>query len=214
MKRQAFVLSGAGAALAGCAGTALSPNSLVNSAARSMATVTPADKNDQLLGSILLFPYNFIPQHFEKCAGQILPIRSNPALFSLLFDRFGGDGQKDFGLPDMRGHAPIKELTYVIATNGLYPNRKNLKPRYQGAPLLGQLSLVAYRPKHIPPAGWASCDGQLLKIDNHGLLYALLGTTFGGDGITTFALPDLREHELLKGITYLIALHGRFPLAR
>ena len=214
MKRQAFVLSGAGAALAGCAGTALSPNSLVGSAARSMASVTPAAKDDQLLGSIMLFPYNFIPQHFEKCAGQILPIKSNPALFSLLFDRFGGDGQKDFGLPDMRGQAPIKELTYVIATNGRYPDRKKLEPHYTAGPLLGQLSLVPYRPKYTPPPGWATCNGELLKIDKNGLLYTLLGTTFGGDGITTFAVPDLREHELLKGITYVIALHGRFPLAR
>ncbi len=103
----------------------------------------------------------------------------------------GAMEQKDFGLPDMRGHAPIKELTYVIATNGIYPNRKKLEPRYPGAPLLGQLSVVAYRPKHIPPAGWAACDGQLLKIDNHGLLYALLGTTFGGDGVTTFGSARL-----------------------
>ena len=98
----------------------------------------------------------FIPQHFEKCAGQILPIKSNPGLFSLLFDRFGGDGQKDFGLPDMRGQAPIKELTYVIATNGRYPDRKRLEPHYTGAPLLGQLSLVPYRPKHTPPPGSAT----------------------------------------------------------
>ncbi|HEX3456986.1 MAG TPA: tail fiber protein [Candidatus Baltobacteraceae bacterium] len=214
MKRQAFVLSGAGAALAGCAGTALSPNSFVNSAARSMASVSPAAHDDQLLGSIMLFPYNFIPQHFEKCAGQILPVRSNPGLYSLLGNRFGGDGFKDFGLPDMRGHAPVKDLTYAIATTGIYPDRKRLQPRYAARPLLGELSLVAYRPKYTPPSGWATCNGQLLKIDHNGPLYALLGTTFGGDGETTFGLPDLREHELLKGITYVIALQGRFPLAR
>ena len=214
MKRQAFVLSGAGAALAGCAGTALSPNPLVHPAARSMASVTPADKDDQLLGSIMLFPYNFVPQHFEKCAGQILPVGSNVALFSLLGDRFGGDGQKDFGLPDMRGHAPIKQLTYMIATSGIYPQHKNLQPRYGSSPLIGQLSLVPYRPKYTPPSGWATCNGQLLKIDKNQALYSLLGTTFGGNSITTFAVPDLREHELLKGITYVIALHGRFPLAR
>jgi microcystin-dependent protein len=73
---------------------------------------------------------------------------------------------------------------------------------------------VAYVPKYVPPRDWATCDGQLLKINNHAALYSLLGDKFGGDGITTFALPDLRGHEPIKGLTYVIALNGRFPRAR
>lgn len=42
------------------------------------------------------------------------------------------------------------------------------------------------------PVGWALCNGQLLSIAQNQALYALLGTTYGGDGRTTFALPDLR----------------------
>ena len=42
------------------------------------------------------------------------------------------------------------------------------------------------------PRGWAFCDGQLLAINQNQALFALLGTTYGGDGRTTFALPDLR----------------------
>lgn len=42
------------------------------------------------------------------------------------------------------------------------------------------------------PKGWASCEGQLLSICDHMYLYSLIGTSFGGDGRTTFALPDLR----------------------
>ena len=42
------------------------------------------------------------------------------------------------------------------------------------------------------PVGWAFCDGQLLPISEFDALYALIGTTYGGDGQTTFALPDLR----------------------
>jgi microcystin-dependent protein len=168
-----------------------------------------------LLGSLLLTPYDFVPRSFEKCAGQILPIASNPALFTLLGDRFGGDGKKTFGLPDMRGHEPIKGLSYLIATAGIYPNRKAVEEpnQYGIAPLLGQLLLVAYVPKYTPPAGWATCDGQLLKIDREVALYTLLGDKFGGDGKTTFALPDLRGHEPMKGITYVISLQGRFPTA-
>lgn len=42
------------------------------------------------------------------------------------------------------------------------------------------------------PKGWAFCNGQLVPISQNSALFALLGTTFGGDGVTTFALPDLR----------------------
>jgi microcystin-dependent protein len=42
------------------------------------------------------------------------------------------------------------------------------------------------------PGGWAPCDGQLLPIGEHPALFALIGTRYGGDGSTTFALPDLR----------------------
>jgi microcystin-dependent protein len=168
-----------------------------------------------LLGSLLLIPYDFVPLSFEKSAGQILPIASNPALFTLLGNRFGGDGKKTFGLPDMRGQEPIKGLSYLIATAGIYPSRKavNTPNQYGIPPLLRQLLLVAYLPKYTPPAGWATCDGQLLKIDREAALYTLLGNKFGGDGETTFALPDLRGHEPVKGITYAISLQGRFPSA-
>jgi microcystin-dependent protein len=54
---------------------------------------------------------------------------------------------------------------------------------------VGQLMLVPY---NFAPAGWALCHGQLLSISQHTALFSLLGTSFGGDGKTTFALPDLR----------------------
>jgi microcystin-dependent protein len=56
-------------------------------------------------------------------------------------------------------------------------------------PFLGEIRLMAceYEPK-----GWALCNGQILSISQNQALFALLGTTYGGDGVTTFALPDLR----------------------
>lgn len=56
-------------------------------------------------------------------------------------------------------------------------------------PLLGQLAIFPY---NFAPRGWAKCDGQLLPINQYQALFSLLGTTFGGDGRTTFGLPDLR----------------------
>lgn len=56
-------------------------------------------------------------------------------------------------------------------------------------PFLAEVKIVAF---NFPPRGWAFCDGQILPINQNQSLYSLLGTTYGGDGRTTFALPDLR----------------------
>ena len=56
-------------------------------------------------------------------------------------------------------------------------------------PILGEIRLFAGT---FAPQGWAACDGQLLPIAEYTALFSLIGTTYGGDGETTFALPDLR----------------------
>jgi microcystin-dependent protein len=56
-------------------------------------------------------------------------------------------------------------------------------------PFLAELRLMSFA---FPPKGWAFCDGQLLAINTNQALFSLLGTTYGGDGRTTFGLPDLR----------------------
>ena len=56
-------------------------------------------------------------------------------------------------------------------------------------PFLGQIIMFG---GSFAPQGWAFCEGQLLPINQNTALFSLLGTIYGGDGITTFALPDLR----------------------
>jgi microcystin-dependent protein len=56
-------------------------------------------------------------------------------------------------------------------------------------PFLGEIRLVSFA---FAPKGWAFCAGQLLPINQEQALFALLGTFYGGDGVTTFGLPDLR----------------------
>ncbi|BCX49742.1 tail Collar domain-containing protein [Haloferula helveola] len=56
-------------------------------------------------------------------------------------------------------------------------------------PFLAEIRVVGF---NFPPRGFAQCDGQILPINQNQSLYSLLGTTYGGDGRTTFALPDLR----------------------
>jgi microcystin-dependent protein len=56
-------------------------------------------------------------------------------------------------------------------------------------PFLAEVRVVGF---NFAPRGYATCDGQLLPISQNSALFSLLGTTYGGDGRTTFALPDLR----------------------
>ena len=56
-------------------------------------------------------------------------------------------------------------------------------------PFLGQVSVFSF---NFPPKGWALCNGQLLPINQNQALFALMGTTYGGNGQTNFALPNLR----------------------
>src|ERR1700758_3813705 len=57
-------------------------------------------------------------------------------------------------------------------------------------PFLGQITLF---PFFFAPRGWAFCEGQLLPISQYTALFSLLGTYYGGNGTSTFALPDLRS---------------------
>ncbi len=58
-----------------------------------------------------------------------------------------------------------------------------------GEPYLGEIRLIGFT---FAPRGWAECNGQLMQINQNQALFSLLGTQFGGNGIQTFALPDLR----------------------
>ena len=58
-----------------------------------------------------------------------------------------------------------------------------------GSPFLGEIRIIGF---NYPPKGWSFCDGQLLAIQQNQALFSILGTTYGVNGVNTFALPDLR----------------------
>ncbi len=93
-------------------------------------------------------------------------------------------------------------LNYIIALQGIFPSRALEAPAEGSSdlqipppqtsfldPYLGGIVLFA---GNFAPQGWAFCDGQILSIAANQALFSLLGTTYGGNGQTTFALPDLR----------------------
>lgn len=78
---------------------------------------------------------------------------------------------------------PSLGLNYICALVGVFPSRNWTEPT------IGQVSLFA---GNFVPRGWAFCSGQLLPINDNQALFSILGTTYGGDGRTSFGLPDLR----------------------
>jgi microcystin-dependent protein len=80
-------------------------------------------------------------------------------------------------------HQPYQSVNFIIALEGIYPSRNAADP------FIGEIVMFG---GNFAPQGWALCDGQLLPITSNEALFSILGTSYGGDGRTTFGLPDLR----------------------
>lgn len=86
-----------------------------------------------------------------------------------------------FTVSSVNNLQPYLTLNYCIALQGIFPSRNT--------PFLGEIDIYSFA---YPPKGWAFCNGQLLPINQNQAIFALLGTTYGGNGQTTFALPNLQ----------------------
>ena len=80
---------------------------------------------------------------------------------------------------------PSLVLNYCISAFGVFPNMND-------QPFVGEIRVFGF---NFDPLGWFRCDGQLLSIAENDVLFALIGTTYGGDGQNTFAVPDLRGRK-------------------
>ncbi|UVO54028.1 tail fiber protein [Sphingomonas sp. SUN039] len=168
------------------------------------------------VGALVPFVGNFAPDGWMVADGRTLSIGAHVDLFMTIGTLFGGDGQADFMLPDMNGMAaygagqaggvtvdvgakvagavPGIALNYLIATAALYPMSGGDGGFPDNEPVLGQI--IAYGGLQAPK-GWSFCDGSLLPIEDNRGLFTLIGTSFGGDGKTDFALPDLRGKRVV-----------------
>lgn len=132
---------------------------------------------------------------FGSDAPTILTLANLPAHdHSLPMGTTGSVGGSDVPI-DMR--QPSLGLNYIIdVSDGAFPSRDvGLNPEIN---YLGEV--VAYAGT-VAPTGWAFADGSLVNLNQHTALFSLLGTYYGGDGRTTFALPDLRGRAII-GTSY------------
>jgi microcystin-dependent protein len=73
------------------------------------------------------------------------------------------------------------------------------------------LGIIQFFPFGFVPTGWALCNGQILNVTQYAALYSLLGAKFGGNGTTTFGLPNLANASPVTGMEYYICTSGIYP---
>jgi Phage Tail Collar Domain len=89
--------------------------------AKTTKAQAPGPTSGYFTGQIELFGFDFAPQNFAACQGQLMPISQNQELFGLLGTRYGGNGVTTFALPKL---APAPQgVSYFICINGVYPQR-------------------------------------------------------------------------------------------
>ena len=89
-----------------------------------------------------------------------------------------------YSIPPVDNHQPYLVSNYVISLFGIFPSQNDASEPY-----IGEIFLLG---ANFAPVGWHFCDGSLQPISGNPTLFTLIGTTYGGDGVNTFALPDLR----------------------
>jgi microcystin-dependent protein len=164
-------------------------------------------------GTLALFGGNYAPDGWAICDGTMLPISQYVPLYEAIGCAFGGNNASVFALPNLAGGAapvgagqgpgrppvaigqqvpgtpPGLGVNYLISTEGPCPPSSGPGAFPDTGQYLGQV--IAYGGAQVP-AGWALCDGSLLPVSANPPLFELIGTAYGGDGKTNFALPDLR----------------------
>lgn len=162
------------------------------------------------IGEIRMFAGNFAPAGWELCAGQLLSISENDALFTLIGTTYGGDGQSTFALPDLRGRAPIHQgqspglSNYVIGqaagvetvTLGI-----NQIPNHTHG-LLANGALAGRIPN--PTNAVFTSVGRFYSVSGTNAAQPPPLTTVGGSAAHTNMQPYL-------AINYIISLFGIFP---
>ena len=130
-----------------------------------------------------------------KLNGQRLLLMTNLLLLIVILTNFSFAGDTAF---DFIKTAKSSEVVNVESEKAVINNNaltkenaaeKLISDAIFSEPLIGEITMFA---GNFAPRGWAFCNGQLLAISSNTALFSILGTTYGGDGRTTFGLPDLR----------------------
>lgn len=167
----------------------------------SLFGATPTGGRKGLPGETTIFPYSQ-PPGWIQAHGRLLLIAQYAALYKILGNTFGGDGVTTFGVPDMSKESPFN----VPGDYG--PSSYCIADVPSGSTDQGFTGEIKIFPATAPPQGWLPCDGRLLPISGNTAMFSLLMTTYGGDGKTTFGLPNI---TVCAGLTCFICQLGVYP---
>lgn len=160
------------------------------------------------LAQIMATTSTTLPSGWAWANGGLLNISENESLFSLLGTGFGGDGQTTFALPDLRGRSPIGNtstnfvgtttsstvaITLAMALQGIYPSGSPSGDTYQ---YIGEVYMFAFSDLALP-SYLSEANGQLLAIGSNTALFSLTGTYYGGNGQTSFAVPNFQDRTFI-----------------
>lgn len=157
-------------------------NSDINSAAGINVSKLAAGSNGQVLTTVGGIPT-------WSVSGSGIPAPAGAVTDDLLYYDGSNWIAKKLVLANTGSNVPINNMqpylviNFCIALQGIFPSRNGIEP------YIGEIEMFGF---NFNPVGWATCDGQLLAISQNTALFSLLGTQYGGNGISTFALPDLR----------------------
>jgi microcystin-dependent protein len=174
---------------------------------------------EAFIGSIVLFAGNFAPRGWQFCAGQILPIAQNTALFSLLGTTYGGNGQTTFALPDLRGRVPVGqgqgpglspydlgEATGVENVSLMLPQMPAHNHMVQVSS--GQADTATANNNYLAVTNGSLAGDPVVVNTYNGTPTALLGA--GSISNTGSSQPHTNLQPLLC-LNYIICLEGIFP---
>jgi microcystin-dependent protein len=164
---------------------------------------------EPFLGELRLASFNFPPKGWAFCSGALLPINQNQALFALLGTQFGGNGQTNFALPDLRGRTPIHSGAGFIVgqasgqeTHTLTQAEMPQHLHFMQATTQNANTNVA----HLPP------PGNLLASVNNGYAPAASLVALAPAAITNVGGSQAHENrQPYLVLNWIIALQGIFP---
>lgn len=177
---------------------------------------------EPFISQIFIMACNFAPRGFAACDGQLLPISSNTALFSLVGTIYGGDGRTTLGLPELRGRSPI----HFGTGPGLQTIRQGQK---SGAPTT-TLSIINMPPhNHASSMRVAASSGTVSGVASGNYLASstrggavvpdIYATPAGGGALAGDAIQmgmtgqgqSFNNYQPYQAVMYCIALQGIFP---
>lgn len=168
---------------------------------------------DDITGAISIFPYDFEPSGWVRCNGQNLEASKSGNLNALIGNTYGGT-ESIYKVPNLGNSITTKyvngstnSLGYYICVNGNYPVRDSGP---NGEDLVGTIDLYAFKFDQSATQV-VECDGQTSNIATNSTLFNFIHTTYGGNGASTFGIPDLRGAVPLPNMGYYITAQGDNP---